>query len=297
MDVRYENITYGKDGVPYPFRTHVQTTFGAKSAVDAHYHEFIEILYCTEGSFYILLDGEGHTFSQGDMVIINSMEVHSVRALTEEANTYVVIRFTPELLYTTTLSAFETKYVLPFTMKTATHQKVFKKEELASTNIPGLLLTIIEEGATKSYGFELAIRTHIGQIFLWILRHWHNMGMDLNISSGLGIENIERLEIIFDYVDKHYDETITIAHMADICNMSYSYFSRFFKKAMNRNFSDYVNLIRISKAEHLLATTDEPITNVALMVGFGTTSYFIEQFKKFKRLTPKKFRQSFLDQI
>lgn len=75
--------------------------------------------------------------------------------------------------------------------------------------------------------------------------------------------------------------------------MSYSYFSRTLKKTMGKSFTDYVNLIRISKSEFLLTTTDKPITDIALEVGFSTSSYYIEQFKKFKTLTPKKFRMKF----
>lgn len=82
----------------------------------------------------------------------------------------------------------------------------------------------------KKYGFELAIRTSLGEMFLWILRFWHNKGLDLNISSGLNKNTLDRLESVFDYVDAHYAEPISVNDMAKLCNMSYSYFSRFFKK-------------------------------------------------------------------
>ena len=62
---------------------------------------------------------------------------------------------------------------------------------------------------------------------------------------------------------------------------------------MGRNFSEYVNLVRVSKAEHMLASSNMPITEVALEVGFTTSSYFIEQFKYFKAITPKQFRIKF----
>ena len=156
-----------------------------------------------------------------------------------------------------------------------------------------MLNCILSEDTEKSYGFELAIRTSLGEVFLWILRSWHKKGLDLNLGSGLNQGVINRLETVFNYVDDHYDEPISVTDMAKLCNMSYSYFSRFFKKTMNRNFSDYVNLVRVTKAEHLIATTDKSITDIAFEVGFSTTSYFIDQFKKFKHMTPKKFRGKF----
>ncbi len=106
MNVRYQLTTASEDGVTYPFEAHSQISLGEQLAVDAHYHEYIEILYCTEGRYYIVLDGVGHNFEAGDMVIINSMEVHYVKSLNPGINHYIVIRFNPELLYTTTQTIF-----------------------------------------------------------------------------------------------------------------------------------------------------------------------------------------------
>jgi AraC-like DNA-binding protein len=231
------------------------------------------------------------------MVIINAMEVHYIKALSEGNNKYIVIRFDPELLYTTTQSIFEAKYVLPFTMMHATHQRIFKHHQIKSTFLPELLEEILIEDAQKKYGFELAVRTHIGCIFLWILRSWNEQGLDLNLSYAFNQETIERLQKVFDYVDNHFDRVITIEEMARLSNMSYSYFSRFFKSSMQRNFSDYFNHVRVSKAENLLATTDFSITDIALTVGFSTSSYFIQQFKHYKTMTPRQFRSNFKDLV
>lgn len=293
IQARHENVVFKENGVIYPFCAGVQTIYGEHVVVDAHYHEYIEILYCIKGSYDLLIDGIDHHIEVGDMVVINSMEVHFSKCLSQDVNEYIVIRFKPELLYTTSQSIFEAKYVLPFTMKTSTHQKVFCEKELRGTGIPKLVLQVLEEQTDKRYGFELAIRTALGEIFLWILRSWHEQGLDLNIGSGLNSDSIERLEKVFEYVEEHYNEAISIDDMAKLSNMSYSYFSRFFKSAMNRNFSDYVNLVRVSKAEHILATADTSVTDIAMDVGFSTSSYFIEQFKKVKGITPKQFRIRF----
>lgn len=293
MEGFFEETRFIDNGIPYPFKTHVQECVGRTVMVTAHYHTYIEILYCMSGRFNLFLDGQGYTFSEGDMVVINAMEVHYITAASEGRNKYLVIRFDPEILYTTTQTVFEAKYVLPFTMKKSTHQRIFTHQEIKDTNIPDLLKQITQEDQEKKYGFELAIRTHIGQVFLWILRSWNEQGVDLNLNYAFNQQTLERLQKVFDYVDEHFDQSITIDDVAKLSNMSYSYFSRFFKSAMERNFSDYVNYVRISKAENLLATTDLSVTDVALNVGFSTSSYFIEQFKAYKNMTPKQFRANF----
>ncbi len=289
----FEDHKFMSEGVDSPFKSQIQGCTGPNIMVRPHFHTFIEILYCTSGRFNLFLDGKGYTFTEGDMVVINAMEVHYTLSASEGVNQYVVILFEPELLYTTSQNIFEAKYVLPFTMKTSIHQKIFTKAELSDTFIPELLLEIPKEDAVQGYGYELAIRTHIGRIFLWILRYWHEKGLDLNLGASLNITTMERLRQIFDYVEDHYSQPLSINDGALLCSMSYSYFSRFFKAAMGRNFSDYVNFVRVTKAEDLLAASDLNITEIAQMVGFSTSSYFIEQFKAYKNMTPRQFRHNF----
>lgn len=95
------------------------------------------------------------------------------------------------------------------------------------------------------------------------------------------------------HIDLNYKYDITAESAAKICNMSYSYFSRFFKTVMKKTFNEYLNFIRIVEAEKLLLTTNLNITEIAHETGFSTSSYFIQQFKRHKKISPKQFKKSF----
>lgn len=278
----------------HPFQSHMQTHAGAETIVRAHWHDYIEILYCHEGRQTIYLNGAPHAFTPGDLAIINSREVHHIVALTQE-NRYTVVKFQPELLYSTAASVWETRYVLPFTMQESTHQRIFTREELSGTPVPALIGEIYEEFTHMSYGFELAVRANICQLFLWILRRWNDQGIDLNIGQIADPKAVERLDGVFDFIDAHFRENITVEDMAALCGMSYSYFSRLFKRVMRRNFREYLNFVRISEAEKLLSTTGLNITEIALESGFSSSAYFIQQFKRFKNMSPKRYRSYIRD--
>ena len=85
--------------------------------------------------------------------------------------------------------------------------------------------------------------------------------------------------------------------MARLCNMSYRYFSRIFKRVMNKSFNDYLNFVRITEAEKLLTATDMNITEIAYATGFSSSSYFIKIFSKYKNVSPSRFRKRFLSEI
>ncbi len=280
--------------LPLSISVHTQEAFGAVTMACAHIHDYIEILYALSGEYEILLNNMVYYFGTGDMVLINSNEIHNITSLSEGLNKYIVIKFEPEILYTTTQSVFEMKYVMPFILNESTHQKIFKKEEIEASVIPDIIKGIHKEYMDRHYGYELAVRANIFNLFLFILRRWNAQNVDLNINPDMNKDMARRLQTVFDYVENNYQNDITSLDMASICNLSYSYFSRAFKKIMKKNFKEYLNYVRISKAEKLLSTSELNITEIALAVGFSSSSYFIRQFKQFKGISPKQFRSKYM---
>ncbi|MDF2610279.1 MAG: transcriptional regulator with cupin sensor, AraC family [Lachnospiraceae bacterium] len=281
------------NGIAYDYLCHIQEVTGPGNVFPAHYHSYIELLYGITGEYDVLINGIYHQFTTGDMVLINSKEVHQINATSITGGQYIVLRFEPELIYNSMFHNYlELKYVLPFIMESSSHKKLIKNTEIASTFIPELLYEILKEFETENYGYELAIKNHIGRIFLWILRYFHTTGTDLTITSNTYENLIRRLQPSMDYVLEHYKEELNAYDMAALCNMSYSYFSRTFNRIMNMSFSEYVNYIRIMEAEKLLVSSDMNITEISTAVGFNTTSYFIKLFKANKNISPKQFRVS-----
>ncbi|MBP3360485.1 MAG: helix-turn-helix transcriptional regulator [Clostridia bacterium] len=257
-----------------------------------HSHSYIEILYTLGGRFNIWLDGKYFEFAKGDMVIINSQEVHCINSVEAVGDGgYICLRFTPDILYGSTQKILELKYVLPFLTNHNPPQKVFTAAEIKDTDIPKLMHEIYDEYDKQEYAFELAMRANIFRIFLWILRYWKNAGLDAE--DKINLDLAKKLQPVIDYISMHYSEPLTAEAMAEYANLSYSYFSRSFKQLTERGFSEYLNFIRITESEKLLLTTDMNITEIALSVGFSTSSYYIQQFKLYKNVSPKRFKKTF----
>lgn len=262
--------------------------------VRAHMHEHIEILYCFDGKYSMWLNSAEYDFGSGDMVVINAGEVHSIKSLVNGGN-YICIRFRPELMYTNLTSALDMKYALPFTLNNVKHTKVFKKSELESTFIPQVAEEAYTEFINKDYGYEMAVKTAVSRIFLWIVRYWYNHN-ETKIYSREHIRDdmIEWLEKALEYVNENYSYDIKAAEVAKFCSLSYSYFTRVFKRCMKKSFSEYLCYVRITNAEKLLASTDMSITDIALRCGFSCSSYFIKQFREIKGVSPKRYRNEIL---
>ncbi|OAB37858.1 hypothetical protein PMSD_08365 [Paenibacillus macquariensis subsp. defensor] len=277
--------------VHYPYECMIHTSVGSRWVATAHWHVYIEILYFLSGQAKVFLGGECHILSKGDLILIHSHETHSIYSMDVEEVAYVVIKFDPEILYSTSRTIFESKYVLPFTMAKSTNQRVFTEQEIKDTPIPALVTEIYEEFSSAQYGFELAVRTLICRVFLWFLRKSQDTQPNWDVAHSLKEMDFKMLQKVFEYIDDHYMEDINAQTAAGMCNLSYSYFSRKFKAIMGKTFTNYLNYIRITEAEKLLLTTDTSMTEIALEVGFSNSSYFIQQFKQYKNIAPHQFRK------
>lgn len=286
-----------QNGITPKILCHYQKSDGIGECCMSHYHTYIELLYCIGGTFSVWLNSKNYIFRTGDLLVINSNEVHIIQSVSKDGGEYIVLRFEPEILYDSSQDIFEVKYVLPFMMNNATPQKVFPYSEIYATDIPALMHDALNEYIEQRSGFELALRSDIYRIFVWILRYWNSNGISLPDAGALTSEYIKTIYSVLDYISEHYSEEISAESMARFCNMSYSYFSRIFKRVMNKSFNDYLNFVRITEAEKLLAATNMNITEIAYATGFSSSSYFIKIFSKYKNVSPSRFRKRFLSEI
>lgn len=252
----------------------------------AHYHDYIEILYGTDSDAVVWHNGEETPLKTGDLIIINSKKPHEVYSK-NGVSSYIVIKFMPQILYAAEQSVFEFKYIMPFLTDTGQYDNLFLKNELESSEIPAIMSDIMKEWDNKSYGYEIALRIYVNRIILWLLRN-------RNKEAVLPTESYATMSVIqkaLEYAQKHFQD-VDLNSVSEECGLSYSYFSRIFKRVMKRSFSEYVNYIRITEAQRLLASTEKSITEIAQDVGFSTASYFIDNFKKQVHTTPMQFRKN-----
>lgn len=94
------------------------------------------------------------------------------------------------------------------------------------------------------------------------------------------------------YLHLHYRDAIKLNEVAQYIGINDSYLCKLFKKEMGKNFTNYLNEIRIQKAKELLLESNEPIYAIAELVGYNSESYFSRTFKKLENMSPKAYRRS-----
>jgi AraC-like DNA-binding protein/mannose-6-phosphate isomerase-like protein (cupin superfamily) len=278
----------------YPFSCFITTNNSVRPIVPSHFHNYIEILYIVHGEMRIQFGSQTYNASDGTLVLIDSREVHSTYIDKNTPTKCIVLKFEPEI-FSLSGTALEMRYIVPFTSPEYSHQKVFTGEELEKTFIPELVEETLNEFQEKNYGFELSVIAGIYKVFLWILRNGYSSKSKHDMELLNKRVNEEMLQTALKHIQQNFKEDISIKVLSEMCNMSYSYFSRQFSKIIGKTFKEYLNFIRINESEKLLLTSNINITEIAMETGFSNTSYFIKQFKQYKGVSPKQYRKNILN--
>ncbi len=292
MDRGYKEDNMLIDGIIYPFSTYTLTLSKKhESGCNLHFHPDIEIIFIENGRFNIWLNGKAYSADAGDLVVINSNECHKIQSSSENC-IYKYIKFDPRELYVSDKNMLDMQYAMPFTLNTVEHQRVFKGSEIDSSIIGPLFVETCNEWDNRNHGFELAIKSNILKIILTVIRYWDKIGFKItpiDISSGLS----KTIQPAIKYIEKNYSKA-SEAQAAQLCNLSYSYFSHSFKKVMNMSFKEYVNYIRINESQKLLISENKSVAEIAEILGFSSPSHYIQSFKKVKGESPKQFKINYL---
>lgn len=82
----------------------------------------------------------------------------------------------------------------------------------------------------------------------------------------------------------------TIKELAEMCNMSESYFQTMYKRIYNSNcISDVINA-RLAMAKDLVRNTSSSMQEIAICCGYKNVEHFSRQFKQKYGMSPLKYR-------
>ena len=249
-----------------------------------HIHDDIEILAGYTGVVQVSADNENMLLRKGDIIIINRRIPHATEAK-EPNSSSVLIQFRIEKLRA---SEFENiNRYLSLLLTNGEKRVIYLPRESAVTSeIYDIIMHLYEENSNESENFEIFIQGYMNILVGTLYRH----GILENIEKNYNKEAVKKVWQAIEYVDKNYQRDITLEDLATTQNMNKEYFCRIFKKATNTTPTEYVNYVRIWKAENLLTTTRDNILEVSMAVGFSSVSYFNRVFKKLKGTSPSAYR-------
>jgi len=100
-----------------------------------------------------------------------------------------------------------------------------------------------------------------------------------------------RVRLAIDHLGRHIAEPITVAAVAAASGLSVSRISRLFQEQTGFTIQGFLEARRMEIARSRLALTAEPITQIAMDLGFGNPFYFSRRFHHHEGMGPRAYRQ------
>lgn len=95
-----------------------------------------------------------------------------------------------------------------------------------------------------------------------------------------------------EHIQEHYAKpTLDLQEVADLCEMSPSYFSRVFKQEIGVSFIHYLTGIRLDQAKSMLEDSRYKTYEIAQTIGYEDYPHFAKMFKKQVGLSPSEYRK------
>jgi len=96
-----------------------------------------------------------------------------------------------------------------------------------------------------------------------------------------------------DYIERKYEEKITVENLANHVNIGRRTFERRFKEATNNTPVEYLQRVRIEAAKKFFEASRKNVSEVMYDVGYTDTKAFRDIFRKITGLTPIDYRNKF----
>ncbi len=239
----------------------------------SHYHNLFEMYYLKEGKCNTFIDNKIYEVSPGDIILIPDGVVHKTN-YSDVPHLRLLINFSPDYI--------------PLSVKPYIPQLIYLyRNEDAIAEIDAIFNKIEEEWNSPDEFSSEIIREYVHSIFYTIARKRNRFSQK---SDGSTL-----VEDCVKYIQKNFMNPISLTETAKLHSVSAEHLSRIFKKETGFGFKEYVNLVRLQRAETMLKNENgKTISEIAYACGFNDSNYFSDKFKRAYGIVPTDLKKSFL---
>lgn len=262
--------------------------------VNWHWHYEFQLTYVVRGTISVFFNQQTIDLHEGQGIYINPEVLHMIRDRYDSDAMFISLDVSPKFLTSFPNSVFERSYVKPVFCSSAADAVILDSGVFWQKKILDEAMSIEQDYKSRSFGWELAVSSSLYAIWKELVCHLQESFAehDAPAADGARMRRDQRIKEILSYIREHFTEKITLDEIAKHLHLSTNECCRFFKKNMNCTLFEYITEYRLSKSMELLEHTDLPVSQIAYESGFGSSSYFIEKFRKNVGMTPAAFRKA-----
>ena len=264
-----------------------------------HGHDFIELVYVTDGEGEHIVEGDLYQLSAGDVFIINPGEKHTYKIKQGTQLGIINCLFMPTLFDEVWLrglgisDSMDYYYVHPFLEKCERFHHCLNLRGQEAEDILSKFEEMSFEFAAKRNGYTSLIRLQLVQLLILLSRIYVKRNVSI---SPTNVRNQERkifVQRICGYLERHYDQKLTLANLSDLFNISPRHLNRIFKEETGKTVIEFVHHVRINRSKKLLLDSNEKVISIAMDVGYDDPAFFTRLFTRKVGCSPGRYRTQY----
>ena len=239
----------------------------------AHVHDVVEIVCLLSGSVEMTIAGKKLLILPGDVAVVFPVVPHSYDFVSEDAQGLTLI-FSPDTIveFYHTFRTMRPLYPLLPVSEQA--------EELAA----------IIQGFMKIVAKDSNAPLKLGYLHLFLSYLFFGLPLtpvDKRARTGMSFQ-------VLQYISEHFTEPLTLETTARALGISRIHLSHIFSQQLHINFRQYINTLRIDRAQTLLRDPAYSISQIAYQCGYGNQRTFHRAVMGQCGMTPNQFRATLM---
>jgi transcriptional regulator GlxA family with amidase domain len=147
---------------------------------------------------------------------------------------------------------------------------------------------MIKEIGNRGTGYSTIIKLQLIELLI-LLSRYYSLIAKKRVSPGKNDRELTARRI-YGYLERNYDQKITLTSLGELFNISVRQLNRVIKQEYDKSVIDLLHEIRIERAKHLLADTDMKVIVIATVVGYEDPAFFSRLFLRHVGCSPSKYR-------
>lgn len=234
--------------------------------VSRNYYDSFLLMYIKSGKAFIEYEEKSYVAKSGDIVILDCKKPHSYGSIGRLETLWLHFDGNSSSSF---FQLLNDRLGCTITVK---DEVVFLK----------ILSSIIDSYEKNAPLPEVTISYHIHKMLAELL---------LVSSQKESVPNHDDMvNEVLDFIKKNFHKKILLGDLAKVACLSQFHLSRVFKIKTGYSPYEYIMMIRMNHAKHLLKSSDLQIKDIAFQSGFNSESNFTVAFKTQIGITPREFR-------
>jgi AraC-like DNA-binding protein len=255
-----------------------------------HYHEGYEVIQIWSGKGCLLVEDRIFPMQEGCIYIINALVSHCTNPDPGVPYTRSKITFSATYIHSLLEQMGQLQLLEPFVSKGKGFCSFISPDTHMREEFDRLFKKIALESCTRKDAYEALINAYLVEMLSMIYR-WY---LKSENSSNTRVNAVNKhINHIMDRINSNLFEDMSIDALSSGLHLSKYYLCHLFKSTTGLTITQYVIERRVSEAKKLLTSSDEAISEIAMITGFKSFSAFSRTFKRITGYTPAGYRKRF----